>query len=49
MVIYNLGYVSEKIGDKSGAKKWYEESLKVEPEGEHAEKAKQALAKLKKK
>ena len=49
LVIYNLGYVSEKMGDKSAAKKWYEESLKVEPDGEHAEKAKQALAKLKRK
>lgn len=48
LVIYNLAYVSEKMGDKSGAKKWYEESLKVEPDGEHAQKAKQALAKLKK-
>ncbi len=49
LVIYNLGYVSEKMGDKSAAKKWYEESLKIEPDGEHAQKAKQALAKLKKK
>lgn len=48
LVIYNLGYVSEKLGDKAAAKKWYEESLKLEPDGEHAQKAKQALAKMKK-
>lgn len=49
LVIYNLAYVSEKMGDKSAAKKWYEENLKVEPDGDHAEKVKQALAKLKRK
>lgn len=48
LVMYNLGYVSEKMGDRSAAKKWYEENLKVEPDGDHAEKVKQALAKLKK-
>jgi tetratricopeptide (TPR) repeat protein len=49
LVIYNLGYVSEKMGDRSAAKKWYEESLKIEPHGDHAQKVKQALAKLKRK
>jgi tetratricopeptide (TPR) repeat protein len=49
LVMYNLGYVSEKLGDKSAAQKWYEASLKAEPDGEHEQKAKQALAKLKKK
>lgn len=49
LVIYNLGTVSEKMGDKSAAKKWYEESLKVEQDDEYAQKAKQALAKLKRK
>ena len=48
LVIYNLGTVSEKMGDKSAAKKWYEESLKAEPNDQYAETAKQALAKLKK-
>lgn len=49
LVTYNLGYVSEKLRDQRAARKWYEETLKIEPDGEHAQKAKQALAKLKKK
>jgi tetratricopeptide (TPR) repeat protein len=49
LVLYNLGYVSEELGDKKAAQKWYEECLKSEPDGEHAQKVKQALAKLKKK
>ena len=48
LVIYNLGTVSEKLGDKSAARKWYEESLKAEPNDQYAQKAKQALAKLRK-
>jgi tetratricopeptide (TPR) repeat protein len=49
LVLYNLGYVSEKLGDKKSAQKWYEESLKTEAGEEYTQKAKQALAKLKKK
>ena len=49
LVTYNLGYVSEKLRDQAAARRWYEETLKIEPDGEHAQKAKQALAKLKKK
>ena len=48
LVTYNLGYVSEQLHDQAGARKWYEETLKIEPDGEHAKKAKQSLAKLKK-
>ncbi len=48
LVMYNLGYTSEKMGDKSSARKWYEETLKADPEGDGAEKAKEALKKLKK-
>ncbi len=48
LVLYNLGYVSEKLGDKKAAQKWYEESLKTEADDEYTQKAKQALAKLKK-
>ena len=49
LVMYNLGYTSEKLGDKNAARKWYEETLKANPKGDEAEKAKQGLAKLKKK
>jgi tetratricopeptide (TPR) repeat protein len=49
LVMYNLGYTSEKLGDKNAARKWCEETLKANPEDDEAEKAKQALAKLKKK
>jgi tetratricopeptide (TPR) repeat protein len=49
LVMYNLGCVSDKLGDKNAARKWYEETLKAEPNGEHAQQAKQALTKLKKK
>lgn len=49
LVMYNLGYTSEKLGDKAAARKWYEEVIKADPNGEHAQKAKLALAKLKKK
>jgi tetratricopeptide (TPR) repeat protein len=49
LVTYNLGYVSEKLRDQTAARRWYEETLKIDPGGEHAQNAKQALAKLKKK
>lgn len=46
LVLYNLGTISEKLADKAAARKWYEETVKADPEGEHAEKAKDALRKL---
>jgi tetratricopeptide (TPR) repeat protein len=49
LVMTNLGYVCSKLGDNAAARKWYEAVIKAEPDGEHAERAKQALAKLKKK
>ncbi|HST30780.1 MAG TPA: tetratricopeptide repeat protein [Chthoniobacterales bacterium] len=49
LVLYNLGYASEKLGDKKAAQKWYEESLKAAPDDQYTQKAKQALAKLKRK
>ena len=48
LVLFNLGTVSEKMGDKTAAKKWYEESLKVESNEQYAQKTKQALKKLQK-
>src|SRR5437588_3965821 len=49
LVMYNLGYTSEKLGDKTAARKWYDAVIKAEPDGEDAGRAKEALAKLKKK
>jgi TolA-binding protein len=48
-VTTNLGYVCSKLGDNAAARKWYEAVIKAEPDGEHAERAKQALSRLKKK
>jgi tetratricopeptide (TPR) repeat protein len=48
LVLYNLGYVSEKLGDKKAAQKWYEDSLKAGPDDDYKQKATQALAKLRK-
>jgi Tfp pilus assembly protein PilF len=45
----NLGNVSLKVGDSASARKYFEEIIKVDPNGEYASEAKQALAKLKKK
>jgi len=41
--------VSVEMKDFSSARKYYEEALKLEPNGEYAPEAKQALHKLKKK
>ena len=49
LVMYNLGYTSEKLGDKTAARKWYDAVIKAEPDGEDAARAKEAIAKLKKK
>jgi tetratricopeptide (TPR) repeat protein len=48
LVMFNLGRISAEVGDKAAARKWYEESIKADPEGDHAEAAKEALKKLKK-
>jgi len=48
LVMTNLGYICSKMGDRAGARKWYQAVIKVEPNGEEAERAREALAKLKK-
>ena len=49
LVMTNLGYVCAKLGDTAAARKWYEAVIRVDPNGEHTERAKEALGKLKKK
>jgi len=48
LVLVNLGRVSSDMGDDANAKKYYEEAVKAEPNGENAQEAKDALAELKK-
>jgi len=48
LVMFNLGRVSAEADDKAAARKWYGESIEADPEGDHAEAAKEALKKLKK-
>jgi tetratricopeptide (TPR) repeat protein len=48
-VLMNLGNISLQLEDTAGARKFFEEALKLEPNGEYAQDAKQALGKLKKK
>ncbi|HEY6070928.1 MAG TPA: tetratricopeptide repeat protein [Chthoniobacterales bacterium] len=47
--LINLGNISLQAKDNDVARKYFEEALKLEPNGEYAPEAKQALAKLKKK
>jgi tetratricopeptide (TPR) repeat protein len=46
--LMNLGNISVQAKDNDAARKYFEEALKLEPNGEYAPEAKQALAKLKK-
>jgi tetratricopeptide (TPR) repeat protein len=48
LVLVNLGQVSSDMNDLDAAKKYYEEAIKVDPKGEQAEEAREALAELKK-
>ncbi len=48
-LLINLGNVAAELNDYAGARKYYEDALKQEPNGEFSQEAKQALAKLKKK
>jgi tetratricopeptide (TPR) repeat protein len=48
LVLMNLGSVSMKLGDPGSARKYYEEVVEVDPDGEYAQDAKDALRKLKK-
>src|SRR5213594_1176728 len=47
--LINLGNVSVKMKDFTSARKYYEEALKLEPNGHYAQEAKEALRKPKKK
>src|SRR5436305_1148236 len=47
--LINLGNISVEMKDFAGARKYYEEALKLEPNGQYAQEAKEALRKLKKK
>src|SRR5882724_3529440 len=47
--LINLGNISVEMKDFAGARKYYEEALKLEPNDQYAQEAKQALRKLKKK
>jgi Flp pilus assembly protein TadD len=44
-----LGQVSVELKDFASARKYYEEALKLEPNGQYAQEAKERLRKLKKK
>ena len=47
--LVNLGQVSVEMKDFSNARKYFEEALKLEPNGKYAQEAKDGLRKLKKK
>jgi tetratricopeptide (TPR) repeat protein len=48
-VLVGLGQVSAEMKDFASARKYYEEALKLEPNGQHSQIAKEALQKLKNK
>jgi tetratricopeptide (TPR) repeat protein len=49
LYLINVGNVSVEMKDFSNARKYFEEALKLEPNGNYAQEAKEALRKLKKK
>ena len=49
MILVNLARLSLQLKDNAGARKYFEEGLNVDPKGEYAQEAKEALRKLKKK
>src|SRR6266540_6272416 len=49
LYLINLGNVSVEMKDFSNARKYFEEALKLEPNGKYAQEAKEALRKLNKK
>src|SRR6478609_8687094 len=49
VALIGLGQISAEMKDLVSARKYYEEALKLEPNGQYAQNAKQALRKLKKK
>ena len=48
-VLVGLGQISAEMKDFVSARKYYEEALKLEPNGQHSQVAKEALQKLQKK
>jgi len=48
-VLIGLGQISAEMKDFTNARKYYEEALKLEPNGHYSQTAKEALVKLKKK
>ena len=48
-VLINLGNITVQANDVAAARKYFEEALKLDPNGEYAQEAKEALRKLKKK
>jgi Tfp pilus assembly protein PilF len=44
LVLMNLGNVSLKLGDSASARKYYEEIVKVDPNGEYAQDARGRVA-----
>jgi tetratricopeptide (TPR) repeat protein len=48
-VLVNLGKVSVEMKDFTGARKYFEEAVKLDPSGDYGREAKEALRKLKKK
>jgi hypothetical protein len=49
VALIGLGQVSVEMKDFVSARKYYEEALKLKPNGQYAQEAKQALRKLKRK
>jgi tetratricopeptide (TPR) repeat protein len=49
VALIGLGQISVEMKDFASARKYYEEALKLEPNGQYAQTAKEALQKLKKK
>ncbi len=49
MILVNLARFSLELKDNAGARKYFEEGLSVDPKGEYAQEAKEALRKLKNK
>jgi tetratricopeptide (TPR) repeat protein len=47
--LINLGNISVKMKDSTSARRYFEEALKLEPNGQYAQEAKEALRKLNKK
>jgi Tfp pilus assembly protein PilF len=48
-LLINLGNISVQLKDFTSARKYFEEALKLEPNGQYAQEAKEQSRKLKKK